>query len=310
MILTEAAAVTADGRISSSDLGIWKDAHIEPLSRIFRFLRENGSVPGMQLAHAGRKASTAPPWEPGPAPRDPEHGGWTPIYAPSALAFDSHYQVPQALSLEQINHIAQAFAEAARRAHAAGAQVIEIHAAHGYLLHEFLSPLANRRTDQYGGSFENRTRFLRETVEAIRRVWPDTLPLLVRISATDWEQASGFQGWTPEESVELACELKPLGVDMIDCSSGGNTPHPKIPIGAGYQVPFAARIRRDADIATGAVGMITEPMQADQIIRNGDADLVFMAREFLRHPYWPLHAAPQVHATVDWPKQYERAKPK
>ncbi len=303
-VIAEASAVTPEGRISPADLGIWSDAHVEGLSRAFRFISGQGSIPGIQLAHAGRKASTAAPWL-GGKPISPAEGGWTPILAPSAIPFTDGYQTPQAMSREQIASVTYAFAAAARRALEAGAKLIELHAAHGYLIHEFLSPLSNNRTDDYGGSFDNRTRFLRETVEAVRRVWPDDLPLFVRISQTDWVDG----GWTMEESVALARVLQPLGVDLLDCSSGGNVATAHIPVGAGYQVPGAERIRLETGVPTGAVGMITDPMQADQIIRLGQADAVIMAREFLRNPYFPLHAAAAVHKDIAWPVQYERAKP-
>jgi 2,4-dienoyl-CoA reductase-like NADH-dependent reductase (Old Yellow Enzyme family) len=304
LVFAEATAVTPDGRISPMDLGIWKDAHIEPLARAARFIKAQGAVPGIQLAHAGRKASTNAPWL-GGKPLAVSEGGWTPIFAPSALAFNDGYQTPVELSATQIAGIVAAFADAAKRALEAGFEVVELHGAHGYLVNQFLSPLSNHRTDEYGGSFENRTRFLREIVEAVRKVWPRRLPLFLRISATDWVEG----GWTGEDSIALAKTLQPLGVDLIDCSSGGSSPTAKIPLGAGYQVPFANSIRRHGNIATAAVGMITEPMQADQIIRNGEADLVIMAREFLRDPYWPLHAAAALNQEIAWPRQYERAKP-
>jgi 2,4-dienoyl-CoA reductase-like NADH-dependent reductase (Old Yellow Enzyme family) len=302
-VIAEATAITADSRISPQDLGIWKDAHIEPLRRVFSFVADQGSVPGIQLAHAGRKASTNQPWN-GGKPITPAQGGWTPIFAPSALAFAEGYQVPQALTVAEIGATVDAFAAAACRAHAAGAKLIELHSAHGYLLHSFLSPLSNQRTDQYGGSFGNRIRIVCDVVTAVRKVWPEQYPLWVRISATDWTEG----GWTVEESVELAGTLKPLGVDLIDCSSGGNVARAKIPVGPGYQVAFAERIRREAAIATGAVGMITDPTQADQIIRSAQADVVIMARQFLRDPYWPLLAAHALGQDIQWPQQYDRAK--
>ncbi|PZR71126.1 MAG: oxidoreductase [Chthoniobacterales bacterium] len=302
LVFTEASAVTEDGRISPDDLGIWKDEQVEMLSRIFHFIEAQGAVAGMQLAHAGRKASTSAPWK-GHAPLSPAEGGWNPIVAPSALAFDQGYQVPQALDRAGIDKVIRAFGEAAGRALAAGAKVVEIHAAHGYLLHSFASPLSNQRTDEYGGSFENRTRLLCHVTEEIRKVWPEKYPLFVRISATDWVEG----GWTAEDSVALAKKLGPLGVDLIDCSSGGNVPDAKIPVGSGYQVPFAAKVRAEAEIRTGAVGMITAPEQADQIVRMGEADVVLMAREFLRHPYWPLNAARPLHQKVAVPAQYGRA---
>jgi 2,4-dienoyl-CoA reductase-like NADH-dependent reductase (Old Yellow Enzyme family) len=302
LVFTEAAAVVEEGRISPGDLGIWKDEQIEMLARIFQFIAAQGAVPGMQLAHAGRKASTRAPWL-GGKPLGTEAGGWSPIFGPSPLAFDQGYQTPQELERAGLARVCSAFADAAQRAQEAGAKVIEIHAAHGYLLHSFLSPLSNRRRDEYGGSFQNRTRFLRETVEAVRAVWPEKYPLFVRISATDWTKG----GWTGDDSVALAQDLKSLGVDLIDCSSGGNLPNARIAVGPGYQVPFASRIRREAGLPTGAVGMITAPEQADQIIRSGEADVVLMAREFLRHPYWPLNAARPLHQKIEAPSQYGRA---
>jgi len=302
-VITEATAVTAEGRISPQDLGLWKDAHVEPLRRIFSFIREQGAVPGMQLAHAGRKASTNQPWN-GGKPISPAEGGWTPIFAPSALAFSDGYQTPRALSVAEIAGVVEAFAAAAQRAEAAGAKIIEIHGAHGYLLHEFLSPLSNQRTDQYGGSFENRIRLVGEVVAAIRKVWPEKYPLWIRLSATDWTEG----GWTVEESVELARRLKTMGVDLADCSSGGNVARVKIPVGPGYQAAFAEQIRRQAGIMTGAVGMITDPAQADQIVRSGQADVVIMARQFLREPYWPLLAAKALGYDIQWPEQYQRAQ--
>jgi 2,4-dienoyl-CoA reductase-like NADH-dependent reductase (Old Yellow Enzyme family) len=301
-VLTEASAVTADGRISAADLGIYSDDHVEPLARIFAFIEAQGAVPGMQLAHAGRKASTAEPWK-GGGPVAPADGGWAPIWAPSAIAFRDGWQVPRAMSAAEIQHVVRAFASAARRLLDAGGKIAEVHAAHGYLLHEFLSPLSNHRDDEYGGSFENRTRFTREVVDAIRAVWPERLPLWVRISATDWTDG----GWTIEDSVALAAQLKDRGVDLIDCSSGGNVSHATIPVGPGYQVPFAARVRRDTGVMTGAVGLITEPAQAEEILREGQADLVLLARQMLRDPYWPLHAATALGDAVTPPIQYQRA---
>jgi 2,4-dienoyl-CoA reductase-like NADH-dependent reductase (Old Yellow Enzyme family) len=304
LVMTEASAVLPEGRITSGDLGIYKDEHIEMLSRIFRFVEQQGAVPGMQLAHAGRKASTDLPWK-GGKPVDASAGGWTPIFGPSAVPFDTGYQTPKEMSKSEIATVIAAFAAASRRALAAGAKVIEIHAAHGYLINSFLSPLSNQRTDEYGGSLANRTRLLQEITVAIRKVWPDNLPLFVRLSATDWVDG----GWTIDDSVELARLLKPLGVDLIDCSSGGLVPYAKIPVGAGYQVPLASQVRREAQIPTATVGMITEAMQADQIIRNGEADLILTARASLRDPYLPLHAASTVHKETKWPDQYLRAKP-
>jgi 2,4-dienoyl-CoA reductase-like NADH-dependent reductase (Old Yellow Enzyme family) len=304
LVLTEASAVLPEGRISPQDLGIWTDDHIEPLAPIVRFIHEQGSVAGMQLAHAGRKASTYRPWE-GNGTIPESAGGWKKVVAPSPLPFSDLYPMPSALSADGIQEVVQAFAAAARRAGEAGFRVIEIHAAHGYLIHEFLSPLSNQRTDAYGGSFENRTRILREVVTAVRKVWPERAPLFVRISATDWTDG----GWDIEQSVELARELKKLGADLIDCSSGGNVAQAKIPVGPAYQTPFAERIRREAGILTGAVGMITAPQQAEQIISGGQADAVLLARELLRDPYWPLRAARELGQPVSWPVQYLRAAP-
>jgi 2,4-dienoyl-CoA reductase-like NADH-dependent reductase (Old Yellow Enzyme family) len=304
LVLTEATAVTPEGRISPQDLGIWKDDHVDFLSRIVRFVHGQGSVAGMQLAHAGRKASTYRPWS-GNGAVSPADGGWPDVLAPSAVPFADNYPMPQALTPAGIARVTTAFADAARRALAAGFRVVELHAAHGYLLHEFLSPLSNRRDDDYGGSFENRTRLVREVVTAIRGVWPESLPLFVRISATDWVDG----GWDIEQSVELSRQLKPLGVDFMDCSTGGNAAHAKIPVGPGYQAPFAERIRRDAGILTGAVGLITEPSQAEQIIAGGQADAVLLARELLRDPYFPLRAARELSQEIAWPAQYLRAGP-
>jgi 2,4-dienoyl-CoA reductase-like NADH-dependent reductase (Old Yellow Enzyme family) len=302
-VLTEASAVTADGRISPDDLGIWDDAHIEPLRRIFSFIAEQGSVPGMQLAHAGRKASTSAPWK-GGKPLSVEQGGWSPIFAPSALPFADGYQVPRELSKQEIASVTQAFAHAAQRAAAAGACIIELHAAHGYLLHSFLSPLSNHRTDEYGGTFANRIRMVCEVVDAVRKVWPEKYPVLLRISATDWVDG----GWTVEDSIALARIVQSHGVDLVDSSSGGNVAGAKIPVGPGYQVEFAERVRRGAGVLTGAVGMITDPAQADQIVRSGQADVVILARQLLREPYWPLLAARALGHDIAWPSQYERAK--
>jgi 2,4-dienoyl-CoA reductase-like NADH-dependent reductase (Old Yellow Enzyme family) len=303
LVFTEATAVTSDGRITPADLGIWQDAHVDFLSRIVQFVHSQGSIAGMQLAHAGRKASTDVPWQ-GGAPLSPTDGGWSPICAPSPIPFAPAYQVPKELSISEIQSTIAAFKQAAQRALTAGFRMIEIHAAHGYLLHEFLSPLSNQRTDQYGGSFENRIRIVCEVAAAIREVWPDSLPLAIRISCTDWVE----KGWDLDQSVELARKLKPLGVDFVDCSSGGLVPNAVIPVGPGYQTQFAERIRREAGVPTGSVGMITSPQQADTIIRTGQADAVLLAREFLRHPYWPLHAARALRHKIAWPPQYERAR--
>jgi 2,4-dienoyl-CoA reductase-like NADH-dependent reductase (Old Yellow Enzyme family) len=303
LVFTEAAAVTPEGRISPQDLGVWSEKHFEPLERIVRFLDVQGARAGVQLAHAGRKASTYRPGA-GNGAVPEASGGWRPL-APSAVAFNDAYPMPDEMTVDQIHAAHRAFAAAAERAFAAGFRVIEIHGAHGYLIHEFLSPLSNRRSDAYGGSFDNRTRFIRECVAAVRRVLPERCPLFVRISATDWVEG----GWDIDQSVELARQLLALGVDVIDCSSGGNVEKAEIPVGPGYQAPFAERIRREANIATAAVGMITGAAQADQIIRNEQADLVVLAREMLRDPYWPLHAAQELGQVATWPRQYLRAAP-
>jgi len=302
LIIAEASAVEPRGRITPFDVGIWSDAQVEPLERVARFVKEQGAVPGIQIAHAGRKACTGRPWEGGkPVPQgDPLF--W-PVVGPSALPFDQTYQVPHPLSLEEINQVQSAFRDAAGRAAAAGFEWLEIHAAHGYLIHSFYSPLSNQRTDAYGGSFENRIRFLLETVRAVQTVWPEHLPLTVRISGTDWVDG----GWTVEESVELARRLKIEGVDLVDCSSGGGAAAAKIPLGAGYQVPISEAVRHGADIMTAAVGLITAPAQADEIVRNGRADLVLLGREMLRDPQWALHAARALRQNPPVPPQYLRA---
>jgi 2,4-dienoyl-CoA reductase-like NADH-dependent reductase (Old Yellow Enzyme family) len=300
-VMVEATAVEAIGRISPADMGIWKDQHIEPLARIARFLKQQGAAPGIQIAHAGRKASTDAPWR-GGRPLTVEQEGWEPV-APSALAFADGHPVPRELTVSEIGGIVAAFARAAQRAFDAGFEALELHNAHGYLAHEFLSPLSNTRTDRYGGSLENRMRFSLETIDAVRAVWPERLPLFLRISATDWTPG----GWTDDDSVALATAARERGVDLIDCSSGGNVPHAKIPLKPGYQVPFAAKIRREAGILTGAVGMITGATQADQIIRGGEADVVLLAREFLREPYWAQKAAKELGAPAHVAEQYARA---
>jgi 2,4-dienoyl-CoA reductase-like NADH-dependent reductase (Old Yellow Enzyme family) len=299
LIFVEATAVTRDGRISPGDMGIWDDRHVEPLARIARFIQSQGAVPGIQLAHAGRKASCDVPWNGGARLRTPEQGGWT-VVAPSPIPFNDDDPPPVALDQAGIDGVVAAFEAAARRALAAGFRVLEIHAAHGYLLHEFLSPLSNHRTDQYGGSLENRMRPLLRVAESLRRHMPRELPLFVRISATDWVEG----GWDVEQSVVLAGHLRELGVDLIDVSSGALVPRARIPVGKGYQVPFARRIRDEAGIRTGAVGLITEPHHADEIITGGDADLVFLAREMLREPYWALKAQHELGAEPAWPTQY------
>lgn len=303
LVFTEATAVTPEGRISPWDLGIWKDEHVEPLSRITRFLREQGAVPGIQLAHAGRKGSTKRPWE-GTGKIPESEGGWQPL-APSALAFEPSYPTPAALDDAGIRRILSAFSDAAQRALDAGFEVIEIHAAHGYLIHEFLSPLSNQRTDSYGGSLDNRIRLLYETVAAVRKVWPAHLPLFVRISATDWVEG----GWDVDQSIYAVKKIAPLGVDLIDCSSGGLDPRQKIPVSPGYQVSFAQQIRDAAGILTGAVGMIEVPEMASQILRQDKADVVIFAREFLRRPYWPIEEASEMGVPLTWPAQYLRAAP-
>jgi len=303
-VIQEATAVLPEGRISPGDAGLWNDAQMEAYRPIARFIRENGAVPGIQLAHAGRKASMGLPWEGGKLVGEKE-GGWKPV-GPSSVAFDSSYAEPRALSSAEVGKIVEAFVLAAKRALAAGYEVVEIHSAHGYLLHEFLSPLSNRRTDNYGGSLENRMRLPLEMASAVRETWPKHLPVFVRISATDW--ADG--GWDLEQSIVLSQKLKGIGIDLVDASSGGLVPNMKgISPYPGYQVPFAAVIRERANIPTGAVGLITEPVQAEQIIATGQADVVLLAREMLRDPYWPLHAAHALGVDVAWPKQYERAKP-
>ncbi len=304
VVFTEAAAVMPEGRISPEDLGVWSDKHFEPLERIARFIKAQGAVPGVQLAHAGRKGSVYRPWS-GQGSVPESEGGWRTV-GPSPVSFGKGYATPEELRVERILALQQAFAIAAKRAYSAGFRTIEVHAAHGYLVHQFLSPLSNRRADAYGGSFDNRTRFLRDCVAAVRSALPDSCPLFVRISATDWTDG----GWDLEQSIELSRRLKDLGVDAIDCSSGGNVENAKIPVGPGYQLPFSESVRREAGIATAAVGMITDPAQADQIVRNGEADIVLLARELLRDPYWPLRAARELGQPMSWPAQYLRAAPR
>ncbi len=303
LVILEASAVLPEGRISPGDLGIWKDEHIPALERIAKFVHTQGAGVGIQLAHAGRKASMSTPFVKEHLVL-PEDGGWQPV-APSAVAFAPHYGVPAALDKPGIDAVVEAFRLAARRALRAGFDFVEIHGAHGYLIHEFLSPLSNRRTDEYGGSFENRARLPLAIVDAVRAEWPPHLPVFMRISATDWVDG----GWNPNEAVELACRLREHGIDLVDVSSGGMVPDAKIPVGPGFQVPFAARIRNEAGIPTAAVGMITGPAQANAIVENGEADIVLLAREFLRDPYWPVHAAAALGETASWPKQYLRAAP-
>jgi len=304
LVMMEATAVEARGRISPGDHGIWKDEHIAILTRIAAFIKQHGAVPGIQIAHAGRKASCHVPWENNGAPIPVAAGGWETV-APSAVPFRESDPIPRALDHNGIRGIVEAFAQAARRSLAAGFEVLELHCAHGYLAHEFLSPLSNKRTDEYGGSYKNRIRFVLELAEAVRAVWPERFPLFVRISATDWKDG----GWSLDDSVALASELLPRNVDLIDCSSGAMVPDAKIPVAPGFQVPFAERIKRGVGIRTGAVGMITDPRQADEIIRSGRADLVLLAREFLRDPYWPLHAAQALGLDPHPPVQYQRAFP-
>jgi 2,4-dienoyl-CoA reductase-like NADH-dependent reductase (Old Yellow Enzyme family) len=308
LVFTEAAAVTPEGRITPQDLGFWKDEHIPGLKRIVDFLHSQGARAGIQLAHAGRKASMSRPWDGEERVKPLAEGGWKEVFAPSAVPFSEKYAQPAALDAVGIKRLVAAFQQAATRALEAGFDVIEVHSAHGYLLHEFLSPLSNHRTDNYGGSLENRARLLIEVADAVREVWPLDQPLFVRISATDWAPA-GSKGWDLEQSVALARLLKPKGVDLIDVSSGGLIPGVTIPAGPGYQTRFAEEIRQQVEIATGTVGMITDAGQAEHVLRTGQADLVFLAREFLRDPYWPLHAAQHLHDSTPWPPQYLRAAP-
>jgi len=307
LIISEATAVSPEGRITPFDLGIWKEVHITFLKRINDFMHQQDAVTGVQLAHAGRKASKSQPWT-GSQHLLPEEGGWEDVVAPSAVALTENMPAPRELTSEGIQKVVADFKAAAQRAIAAGFDVIEIHAAHGYLLHEFLSPLTNKRTDEYGGSFENRIRLTLEVVQAVKEVWPENQPLFVRISATDW--VPDEESWNLPESIKLAQALKKHGVDVVDCSSGGNVAHQQIKAGPGYQTPFAQAIREDAGIKTGAVGLISSAHQADHIIRTGQADLVLLAREFLRNPYFGLTAAHELRQEVKWPVQYERAKPR
>ena len=304
-VITEATAVSAQGRISAQDTGLWNQAQVEAWRPIARFIKAQGAIAGVQLAHAGRKASTLRPWD-GHGPIPAGQGDWLTV-APSALPFDAGWNLPHALDEAGVQAVIADFRDAARRALDAGFELIELHAAHGYLLHQFLSPLSNQRDDRYGGSLDNRTRLTREVIAAVREVWPAELPLWLRISATDWAPEDGPRGWDIEQSVQLARELGPLGVDLVDVSSGGLLPHVKIPLGPGYQVPFAARIRREAGIATGAVGLITEPEQAAAIISHGEADVVLLARESLRDPYFPRRAAAVLGAKIEAPPPYQRA---
>ncbi len=300
LVIAEASAVEARGRITPQDAGIWSDEHIEPLMRVTGFIKEQGAVAGIQIAHAGRKASTRRPWD-GGGPIPPADPGYWPVVGASPIPFAEGYQQPRELSTTEIQDVQAAFAAAARRALEAGFEWLEIHGAHGYLMHSFYSPLSNQRTDEYGGSFENRTRFLIETARAVRRVWPERLPLTVRLSCTDWLEG----GWAVEDAAALGGKLKEEGVDLIDCSSGGNAPRAPVPLGPGYQVPLSEAVRQ-AGIATAAVGLITSPAQADEIIRNGRADIVLLGRELLRDPYWPIHAAIALKQSAPVPPQYLR----
>lgn len=302
LIMTEATAVAPEGRISPDDAGIWNDAQAEAFRKIAGFIYSANTVPGIQLAHAGRKASTYAPGK-GDGEVKPENGGW-PTLAPSAIRFSDSYPQPKEMTKNDIHNLVEQFRKAADRSVQAGFKLIEIHAAHGYLLHEFLSPLSNKRYDEYGGSFENRIRILIEVLGAIRSILPESFPVIVRISSTEWVEG----GWDIEQSVQLARKLKESGADLIDASSGGNISHARIPVGPGYQVPFAERIKRESGIMTGAVGLITLPEQAEQIIAGGRADIVLLAREMLRNPYWPLAAARQLKVDIEWPRQYLRAK--
>jgi 2,4-dienoyl-CoA reductase-like NADH-dependent reductase (Old Yellow Enzyme family) len=302
-VIAEASAVSPEGRISPDDTGLWSDAQAEAWGPVARFVAEQGAVPGIQLAHAGRKAGTAAPWRGGrPVPEG--EGGWRPV-APSPLPFAEGYPTPTELAVDDIERLVGAFRDAARRAEQAGFELVEIHMAHGYLLHQFLSPLSNRRTDDYGGSLENRMRLPLAVARAVREAFPVERPVLARISATDWVEG----GWDLEQSVALAGELREAGVDLVDCSSGGSVPDAKVPLAPGYQVPFAATIRERARVATGAVGLVTTPAQAEAIVAEGKADLVLLGREMLRDPYWPLHAARALGADAAWPSQYLRARP-
>ncbi len=302
-IIQESTAVSAEGRISPYDLGIWNDVQMEAYKPITRFIKEQGVMPGIQISHAGRKASVCAPWE-GSKGVDEKQGGWS-VIGPSALPFNSDSPQPRAMSEAEIDTVIQSFVKAAERCLAAGYEVIEVHAAHGYLLHEFLSPLSNQRTDRYGGSLENRMRLTIEVADAVRKFWPQHLPVFTRISASDWVEG----GWDIQQSIELSKKLKAIGIDLMDVSSGGLVPYAKVPDSPGYQVPFAAAIKKEVDMPTGAVGLITIAAQAEEIITKKQADVVFLARELLRDPYWPLHAAQELGENVAWPKQYDRAKP-
>lgn len=304
LVIQEATAVSPEGRITAKDLGIYKDEHIEKLRQITDFIHAQGSVAGIQIAHAGRKASHAIPWEGGNQLRS-DNGGWKAVSA-SEIPFTESEEPPIALSKNDIQKVVNDFANAAARALSAGYKVLEIHAAHGYLINQFLSPFSNERNDEYGGNFENRIRLIIEIVSAVQKVWPGNLPLFVRISSTDWAEG----GWDIDQSVSLSVILKRMGVDLIDCSSGGTLPNARIPLGPGYQVPFAERIKKETGILTGVVGLITTAQQAEEILQKEQADMIILAREFLRDPYFPLHAAYALGEDTKWPSQYERAKPK
>ena len=303
MVFTEAVHIEPRGRITNHCLGLWNDDQRDAFTRIAKFIEAQGAVPGIQLGHAGRKASTMRPWE-GSKPLMAEDGGGWPVIGPSPQAFAKGFQVPQEMSGEDIAEVTAAMVASVIRARDAGFKAVEIHAAHGYLLHQFLSPLSNQRSDQYGGSFENRARLLMETVDAVRGEWPENLPLFVRISASDWVEG----GWDLEQSIKLCAALKATGhVDLIDCSSGGNDPRQEIPIHPGYQVPFSEAVRRQADIATGAVGLLHSPDLCEQVLANGSADIVILGRALLAEPYWPIFAAKRLRAEPKWPVQYERS---
>ncbi|QIJ61199.1 NADH:flavin oxidoreductase/NADH oxidase [Streptomyces sp. JB150] len=302
LIIIEATAVSPEGRISPYDLGLWNDTQVEAFRRITRFLAGQGTVPAIQLAHAGRKASTDQPWK-GGAPLGPDAYGWQPL-APSPVAFDERHPVPTELTVEEIRQIVGQFADAARRALAAGFEIAEIHGAHGYLIHEFLSPYSNHRTDAYGGSYENRARFALEVADAVREVWPDDKPLFFRVSATDWLDEGG---WTADDTVRLARDLQAHGIDLLDVSTGGNAPAVRIPTGPGYQVPLAARVKAETSLPVAAVGLITEAGQAEKILANGEADAVLLGRELLRNPSWARHAARELGGQVRVPDQYHRS---
>ncbi|WP_329259893.1 NADH:flavin oxidoreductase/NADH oxidase [Streptomyces pseudovenezuelae] len=302
LIVVEATGVSPEGRITPYDLGIWNDTQVEAFRRITRFLVSQGTVPGIQLAHAGRKASTDQPWK-GGAPLSPDARGWQPL-GPSTLAYDENHPVPAELTADQISEVVDQFADAARRALAAGFEVAEIHGAHGYLIGNFLSPHSNQRTDAYGGSYENRTRFALEVVDAVREVWPEDKPLFFRISATDWLEEGG---WTADDTVRFARDLRAHGIDLLDVSSGGNASGVRIPVGPGYQVPFAARVKAETTLPVAAVGLITETEQAEKILANGEADAVLLGRELLRNPSWARHAARELGGDVHVPDQYHRS---